>query len=335
MRKIYVLFAFLSIAWVNAQVGINEDQPKATLDVVGEPNVVETMDGIIAPRISGDELQNKTYTSQQKGAIVYVTQSVTNHASDKPQTFSVTNDGYYYFDGTKWIGMQKVLKLTKEQANELDYSTISKGDLVFVSQVAPEPANPVPQVASINSVGYYYYDNDQWNNQSIDTTLGESVYSASDEINDNLLSLTLDSNNEFTQIDLAALNAKFGDNNINTQGYYVAPSSGYYHVTYDLQLEGGVDISALGNTRIWLVKNPEASEPEIERKLIDAIKLSFDLVGPIDIDLVSIPVTSTTLSTLIRLEEGETLAFGTDPTTLELDILTSSRVTINIHKVAD
>src|SRR5690606_34133602 len=113
MRKIYVLFAFLSIAWVNAQVGINEDQPKATLDVVGEPNVVETMDGIIAPRITGDQLQNKTYTSQQTGAFVYVT-GASEAPNGNPQTFSVTNDGYYYFDGTKWIGMQKVLKLTKE-----------------------------------------------------------------------------------------------------------------------------------------------------------------------------------------------------------------------------
>lgn len=99
--KIFYLLFFISISLLNVQVGINTEMPNATLDIEGAPTEVTSMDGLIAPRITGDQLQNKTYTSQQKGAIVYVTQSVTNHASDKPQTFSVTNDGYYYFDGTK------------------------------------------------------------------------------------------------------------------------------------------------------------------------------------------------------------------------------------------
>ena len=319
---------------MNAQVGINTETPNATLDIEAATTEVTSMDGLIAPRITGDQLQNKTYTSQQKGAIVYVTQSVTNHVSDKPQTFSVTNDGYYYFDGTKWIGMQKVLKLTKEQANELDYSTISKGDLVFVSQVAPEPVNPVPQVASINSVGYYYYDNDQWNNQSIDTTLGESVYSVSAESGFTLISL--DVLNDFTPIDLSNLSPNIGSNNIDSNtGYYVAPSTGYYHVTYEIQTEAGIDLSILGNKRIWLVKNiGTAEQSTVERKIFDAVRVVANL-GLVEINLASVPVTSTTLSTIVQMDKGETLGFAVDKTLLQVGLLTDLKLKINVHKIAN
>lgn len=327
--KIFYLLFFISISLLNAQVGINTETPNATLDIEGAPTEVTSMDGLIAPRITGDQLQNKTYTSEQTGAIVYVTQAVTNHMSDKPQTFSVTNDGYYYFDGTKWIGMQKVLKLTKEQANELDYSTISMGDLVFISQIEPEPANPVPQVASINSVGYYYYDNDQWNNQSIDMTLGESVYSVSAESGFTLISLG--GLNQFAPIDLSDLSPTIGGNNIDSTGYYVAPSSGYYHVTYEIQTEAGIDLSLLGDKRIWLVKNIGAAEQStVERKLFDAVRVSL---GPISV--VTVPVTSTTLTTIVQMDKGETLGFALDKTLLQVGLLTDLKLKINVHKIAN
>ncbi len=83
-----------------SQVGIDTDTPQATLDVVGKPADASILDGIIAPRIEGAQLRAKTYTLSQTGALVYVTLADTAPAG---QTEDVTAEGYYYFNGTKWV----------------------------------------------------------------------------------------------------------------------------------------------------------------------------------------------------------------------------------------
>jgi len=40
--------------FIKAQVGINTSTPQATLDVNGKPTDNTVLDGIIAPRITGD-----------------------------------------------------------------------------------------------------------------------------------------------------------------------------------------------------------------------------------------------------------------------------------------
>ncbi|WP_449398762.1 hypothetical protein [Chryseobacterium wanjuense] len=88
--------------YMHAQVGINTDKPLATLDVVGKPANVSSLDGMIPPRITGDQLRAKTYTSAQTGATIYVTAADSAPAG---QTINVKTPGYYYFDGTVWNGM--------------------------------------------------------------------------------------------------------------------------------------------------------------------------------------------------------------------------------------
>ncbi|MDR6129115.1 hypothetical protein QE442_000001, partial [Chryseobacterium sp. SORGH_AS1175] len=85
-----------------AQVGINTQNPKATLEVLGNPSDTNKFDGIIAPRITGNQLRSKTYTDLQTGALVYVT---TADSAPAGQTIDVTSVGYYYFNGdlSKWI----------------------------------------------------------------------------------------------------------------------------------------------------------------------------------------------------------------------------------------
>lgn len=99
-KKKLASFLLLSFLATNAQVGIGTVDPKATLEVNGNPNVASIPDGVIAPRISRAELIAKTsYTIAQTAAIVYVTDltGVTNAA-----TTQVNSIGYYYFDGTVW-----------------------------------------------------------------------------------------------------------------------------------------------------------------------------------------------------------------------------------------
>ncbi|MBB4804837.1 hypothetical protein HNP38_000109 [Chryseobacterium defluvii] len=101
MKKCTVLITvlFTSVA-VYGQVGINTSSPKATLDIVGEPSNVSSLDGIIPPRLTGDELAAKMYTADQKGAIVYATAAA---VAPSGQVVNVTGEGIYYFDGNVWI----------------------------------------------------------------------------------------------------------------------------------------------------------------------------------------------------------------------------------------
>lgn len=94
------LLAVISIRF-SAQVGINTTTPHATLDVVGKPAENNIPDGVIAPRITGDQLKDKdaVYLADQTGALVYVTQAVTNPSV---KTAKVDKPGYYMFNGTVW-----------------------------------------------------------------------------------------------------------------------------------------------------------------------------------------------------------------------------------------
>lgn len=98
-NKLFTIAALSLSFWTCAQVGINTNDPKASLDVTGFPSIAAKLDGVIAPRLSGDQLRLKTYTNAQTGAIVYVTAADTNPGG---QTVAVLSPGYYYFDGTKW-----------------------------------------------------------------------------------------------------------------------------------------------------------------------------------------------------------------------------------------
>nr|WP_315247427.1 hypothetical protein [uncultured Flavobacterium sp.] len=101
---ICLLLSFLSFS----QIGVNNVDPKATLDVTGTPSVITIPDGVIPPRITRTELINKTaYSTAQLGAMLFVTDL---SGSTNTATANVTEVGYYYFDGSSWqrIAGQKI-----------------------------------------------------------------------------------------------------------------------------------------------------------------------------------------------------------------------------------
>lgn len=89
---------------IGAQVGINTQTPRATLDITAKNTNGSTPEGVIAPRLTGTQLANADaqYTSALAGVIVYVTAAP---ATATTKTAKVTAPGYYYFDGSVWSGM--------------------------------------------------------------------------------------------------------------------------------------------------------------------------------------------------------------------------------------
>lgn len=101
MKKCYILFTALLCSYsINAQVGINTDDPKATLDVSKGTDASKPQ-GIIPPQVTGDELRANAalYGSAQNGAIVYVTAPVT--ITTEPKTTGITNRGIYIYDAAE------------------------------------------------------------------------------------------------------------------------------------------------------------------------------------------------------------------------------------------
>ncbi len=94
--KSYIILALaiFSSAKIFSQTGINTVNPKATLDIVGSPSVATITDGIIPPKLTGNQLRAKTYTTNQIGALVYVTSADT---APSGQTLYVTSEGLYSF----------------------------------------------------------------------------------------------------------------------------------------------------------------------------------------------------------------------------------------------
>ena len=99
------LFALMiSSAAINAQVGINTENPRATLDVVAKTDGTTAV-GVIIPRVDRAALNIADaagqYTAEQEDAIVYVSEA--HDGTQTGQEINVDDEGYYYFDGNVWV----------------------------------------------------------------------------------------------------------------------------------------------------------------------------------------------------------------------------------------
>ena len=59
MKKTLLILISVCGLYTNAQVGINTTEPKATLDITGSATNLTKIDGVIPPRLTGDELKAK------------------------------------------------------------------------------------------------------------------------------------------------------------------------------------------------------------------------------------------------------------------------------------
>lgn len=109
-KNIIIISTILSSGVIFAQVGINTESPKATLDVSVKKNLLGNIDntqtyGLLPPRLTRTELTNNiaTYGNDQKGTVIYIT-DISGGNTNSPRT-NINSVGHYYFDGTLWQKM--------------------------------------------------------------------------------------------------------------------------------------------------------------------------------------------------------------------------------------
>lgn len=151
-----------------------------------------------------------------------------------------------------------------------------------------------------------------------------TAYSARNAGGWSLLSLGIGGTN-WHKINISgASDTRVGNPDLLEEGVFTAPESGIYLVDYEFQLASGVNLDVLGNKRLGLIKNAN----EIwEEKFFDAVRV--ELVIP----LLAVPVTSSTITSLIELDAGETLTFAVETGGVNLTLLTNNEVNLSIIKL--
>ena len=133
MKKVTLIFiAVLFYNMTHSQVGIGNTDPKATLHISGKPTDNTAVDGVILPKLTGNELKAKDliYTADQLGAMVYVTAAASPTTA---KTANVTAAGYYYYDGSVWLKSNSNLQVGYKTIVAAYPTTPSKGDIVFTT----------------------------------------------------------------------------------------------------------------------------------------------------------------------------------------------------------
>ncbi|QTV05648.1 hypothetical protein [Faecalibacter bovis] len=139
MKNIYnylLIIIILIGVKVNAQIGINTENPKSTLDIRANSNNLST-DGFLIPALSKKELaakENTVYTNQNIGIKVYINDiSGPISGPSLQQVINVIEKGFYYFS-ERLIWEKFVSDFTDDawvnnpNANRLDLATDSFGN---------------------------------------------------------------------------------------------------------------------------------------------------------------------------------------------------------------
>jgi hypothetical protein len=126
---IYITIAIIAATTIyntKAQVTIGSlSDPRATLDIVGDPTSTTSKDGIIIPAMSGDQLhakiQAKTYTtSTPVGTLIYLTSGYTG---TNPHLSKAQNEGFHYWNGQHWEPLATITNLEDNDKEDNDKTT--------------------------------------------------------------------------------------------------------------------------------------------------------------------------------------------------------------------
>lgn len=185
MKTKLLFLALFYTMFAVAQIGIGTDNPKATLDVTGKPSETTIVDGIIPPKLTGDELTAKdaVYTTNQSGTVVYITAAAT---APSAKTINVSASGFYFFDGTLWnalgngvIGSPFNLSGTSTDAGNNKINTIARDGGMVLGATTIDP-NAILELQS-NSKGFILSKLTTQERDAITTpTNGMMIYNTTD-----------------------------------------------------------------------------------------------------------------------------------------------------------
>ncbi|MDY3521898.1 hypothetical protein PG614_08155 [Riemerella anatipestifer] len=108
------VFAFLGLGLAaygqkglyDGKVGLNTDKPAATLEIKGKStNSTDTLEGLIIPNVSKNKaLQMGGNSNIKESTLIYVNDLTDyNVTPADAKVEDITEKGYYYWDGTKWV----------------------------------------------------------------------------------------------------------------------------------------------------------------------------------------------------------------------------------------
>lgn len=86
------------------KIGINTPNPKATLDITAKSDGSSTAEGLMIPRLTGDQIQTMT-ASIQPGTESLMIYATAVPASPTAKVAKITQPGYYFWNGTNWDSM--------------------------------------------------------------------------------------------------------------------------------------------------------------------------------------------------------------------------------------
>lgn len=293
------MLLFFSFSTIFAQVGINTERPKSSLQVQKKPDL-SFPDGIIPPRISGDSLQLKSsaYTAAQNGAIVYVSSATTNPTG---KTILITEPGLYSYDAAANNGNGLWNKILEGSNNEDGiprgtYSMKASGSLTLLS-------------LGINLLGSNFSYIPISNNTGSGTVVAEIP---SSQVN-------------------AAVTPSIDS------GYYVVPATGVYHIDYSFRFGQGLMAELLSGQKpgivITLARNG-ASPVVLDSRIFGGVNL-LDLGNVLGVGVVaaSITLSQGQISHIYSLKKGDILRFGVVQGGLNLGILNDRSAELSIFRV--
>ncbi|MDG4651823.1 tail fiber domain-containing protein [Chryseobacterium arthrosphaerae] len=86
------------------RIGINTPNPKATLDITAKTDGSAAAEGLMIPRLTGDQIQTMTANIQPgtESLMIYATAVP---ASPTAKVARITQPGYYFWNGSNWDSM--------------------------------------------------------------------------------------------------------------------------------------------------------------------------------------------------------------------------------------
>lgn len=306
MKKRYLLPIFILFGYsISAQVGINTEDPKATLDVRAVASTT-VPDGIIPPRLTGNQLEAKQamYGNDQDGAIVYVTAGATTTG---PKTVGVITTGLYVYDAYannfSGAGLWKALPTSGT-------NTSGTGDGAYSSRVSG--------TLSLLNLGINLLGS------SIQTVPLPMVQSLPD-----------------ANVDIASAQVT----TTGSDSYYTIPSTGIYQINYSYRTGQGLRLELLGSSRPGLIVTKTAlgaaatTATPVDFRYFGGISLGaitiplFPVLPNINISLANLALTSGQISHIYQFTAGDRVRFGVVTGGLAAGVLTDSSAEVSIYKV--